>query len=52
MRFAYQEIKLCLTKILPRFKFTATPETPVPIQFAKNSLILTVNSLPIRVERR
>lgn len=52
LRFASTEIKLCLTKILPRFKFTTTTETPVPIQFAKNSLILTVNSLPIKVEKR
>ncbi|KAH9394069.1 Cytochrome P450 3A4 [Tyrophagus putrescentiae] len=52
MRFAYQEIKLCLAKIVPLFRFSPTPETPVPLVFNKGSLILAINSLPMKVERR
>lgn len=43
MRFAYQEIKLCLATIVRKFRFERAPSTPVPIFFNTFELLTTPN---------
>lgn len=52
MRFAYQEVKLCLAKIVRRYRFETAPGTPEKLQFKPGSLLLNVESFPIKVCRR
>ena len=51
MRFAYQEMKLCLAQIVQRFQFDKTPQTKIPIEYTK-MVILTVKNIPLRVSKR
>src|SRR5699024_1680258 len=51
MRFAYQEIKLCLAKIVRSFAFSPTPETQIPLDYNKFGLLSTKN-IPLRVSKR
>lgn len=39
MRFAYQEIRLCLAKIVRQFKFSPTAETKIPMVYNKIGII-------------
>lgn len=52
MRFAYQEIKLCLAKIIRRYRFTTTPDTPEKLSFKPGSLLLNVKSFPLKMSKR
>lgn len=52
MRFAYQEIKLCLAQILTHFKITASASTPSKLTFKPNPLLLIPESIKVNVERR
>lgn len=52
MRFAYQEIKLCLAHLLTRYRFTTTPETPEELTFKPASALLIAEEFPIQVSRR
>ncbi|XP_017462841.1 PREDICTED: cytochrome P450 3A12-like, partial [Rhagoletis zephyria] len=47
MRFAYQEIRLCLAKIVRRFAFERTPETVVPLNYDKIGF-LTCKNIPLK----
>ena len=51
MRFAYQELKLCLAKIVARYKFTVTDNTPKKLVLAKNALQVS-RTFPLKVSRR
>lgn len=52
MRFAYQEIKLCLAKLVLRYKFSAGANTPKKLQFKKGSPLLLPASTTILIDRR
>lgn len=51
MRFAYQEIKLCLARIPMLYKFNKTPETPDKLEFVKMGL-LSVKPFTLSVSKR
>jgi cytochrome P450 len=52
MRFALLEIKLCMTNILRNFRFRIHSTTKVPLQYKKGSPFISVNDLPLAVEKR
>ena len=52
MRFAYQEVKLCLAKIVQRYHFHVTPKTPNKLVFTKGSPLMSATPFPIKVTRR
>ncbi|KAH9394090.1 Cytochrome P450 3A4 [Tyrophagus putrescentiae] len=52
MRFAYQEIKLCLAKVLLRYRFERTEGTPEKLTFKKASPLLNTRTFPAKVVRR
>ena len=53
MRFAYQEIRLCLAKIIRQFRFEPTADTPIPTKFDLSKLgLLSTNTIPLKVSRR
>ncbi len=51
MRFAYQEIRLCLAKIVRDFAFATTPKTKVPLEYNKFGL-LSCKDIPLKVSKR
>jgi len=51
MRFAYQEIKLLLAKMLPKFQFAPTPKTPQVLEFIRFGLLST-KPFPLKVTER
>ena len=51
MRFAYQEIKLCLAKIVSRFRFEPTDGTPEVLTLGKFGLTVA-KTFPLKVIRR
>ena len=51
MRFAYQEMKLCIAKIICQFKFEATSETKIPLDYDKIGFV-TAKNIPLRVSKR
>lgn len=53
MRFAYQELKMCLAAVVGRFRFSATADTP-PVRLSYKKSTLLLNSLPftVRVSRK
>ena len=52
MRFAYQEIHLCLAGLLRKYKFSTTAETPEELTFTKNSALLIAKEFQLKVSRR
>lgn len=52
MRFAYQEIKLCLVKLVCLYQFTRTPKTPDQLTFSKGSPLLVTETFPIGIVKR
>ncbi|KAG8176367.1 hypothetical protein JTE90_018942 [Oedothorax gibbosus] len=52
MRFALLEIKLCMTNILRHFRFRLHSTTKVPLQYKMCSPFISVNELPLAVEKR
>ena len=51
MRFAYQEIKLCLSKVLTHIRISRAPTTPEKPQFAAYKPILFVKPFQVKVEK-
>jgi len=51
MRFAYQEMKLCLAKIIRGYKFETTAETKIPLNYSKIG-ILSAKDIPLKVCKR
>lgn len=52
MRFAYQEIKMFLSKTVPNIKFFPTEKTPKKMWFKPFKPLLNVEPFPIRIEKR
>lgn len=52
MRFAYQEIKLCLATLLRKFRFTLAPSTPAKLTFAKGNSLLVSSPFDLKVQKR
>ncbi|KFM65731.1 hypothetical protein X975_16346, partial [Stegodyphus mimosarum] len=52
MRFALMEIKVCMANILRRYKFIKAETTKEPLQYKLGQGFLSVNSLPLMVEKR
>ena len=55
MRFALQEIKVCLAKIVTQFKFSPSPKTPKKlsiIPFGTMGRPLAVHPFPLKVSKR
>lgn len=52
MRFAYQEIRLCIASIVRKFKFQVTPETPDELKFKLGNGLLVVDPFPLKVSKR
>jgi len=52
MRFAYQEIKLCLATVCRRFRFVATDQTPDRLYFKGAMVMLSSQLFDVRVEKR
>src|SRR5699024_10874787 len=51
-RYAFQNIKLCLAKLLIKFRFEPTPETPRKLNFLPFKFVLTSKPFPIKVSKR
>lgn len=51
LRFAYQEMKLALAYILPRYRFSPAPGTHYPVQFKRGLALFTPTCTDVRVER-
>ncbi len=43
MRFAYQELRLCLAKIVRQYKFAPTAETEIPMVYNKIGIVSAKN---------
>lgn len=52
MRFAYQEIKLCLARVITHFRFRRAPTTKEPVEFRKGAFLITPVTLDLAVEKR
>lgn len=52
MRFAYQEIKLCLARIMRKYRFSCTPDTPQELTFKHGSSLKMADPFVVKVERR
>lgn len=52
MRFAYQEVKICLARLITRFHFVRAPTTKEPVEMRKGAFLMTPVSLDLAVERR
>ncbi|KAH9405750.1 Cytochrome P450 3A4, partial [Tyrophagus putrescentiae] len=52
MRFAYQEIKLCLVKLICRYRFSNTSKTPEELTFSKGSPLLVTETFPVGIAKR
>ncbi len=52
MRFAYQELRLCVASIVRRFRFQPTAETPAELKFKPGSGLLIADPFPLRVVMR
>ncbi|KAJ6220315.1 hypothetical protein RDWZM_006127 [Blomia tropicalis] len=52
MRFAYQEIKLCLATIVRRFRFVPIEQTPEKLIFNRYCFVLTTKPFFLKVEKR
>lgn len=52
MRFAYQEIKLCIAQVIPRFRFSPNANTPKVIKFRKGINLLSPVCSTVSVSRR
>ena len=52
MRFAYQEIKLCLAEIVRKYRFEKNVNTPEKLKYRIGSTFLTVDSLPVDIRLR
>ncbi|KAJ6221922.1 hypothetical protein RDWZM_000467 [Blomia tropicalis] len=52
IRFAYQEIKMCLAQLISRYRFECTPETPDKLQFLNGSIMLNSRPFPVKVIKR
>ena len=51
MRFAYQEIKLCLAQIVRHFQFDMAPQTPDELKF-ESLFLLSCKEIPLKISRR
>ncbi|GFS86374.1 cytochrome P450 3A21 [Nephila pilipes] len=52
MRFALLEIKMCLANLLRNFRLKPHATTKVPLEYKRAAILLTVNELPLTVEKR
>lgn len=52
MRFAYQEIKLLLSKLLIKYRFETVKDTPDRIIFNPAAPILIFKSFPLKITKR
>ena len=52
MRFAYQEMKLLLAKLIRRYRFSNSPNTPTKLSFNPGSLLLNVKPFPLICNKR
>lgn len=51
-RFAYQEIKLCLARVVPKYKVSLAKGMPTKIQFKPNPALLIPLQTDVLIERR
>jgi len=52
MRFALTEAKLGLVSILQKYRFSRSPNTPVPLRFTKNVILLQAKSIHVSIHKR
>ncbi|PRD20811.1 UNVERIFIED_CONTAM: Cytochrome P450 3A7 [Trichonephila clavipes] len=52
MRFALLEIKMCLANLLRHFRLKPHSTTKIPLEYRKGTILLTLNHLPLLVEKR
>lgn len=52
MRFAYQEIKLMLAKVVPKFRFSTCSETDIPLKFKIGGVLLGTQNIKLNIEKR
>lgn len=52
MRFALLEIKMTLAKLILKFKFLKSQNTPTKLVFEQKTQLLTVAEMPIKLEKR
>src|SRR5699024_8144115 len=52
MRFAYQEVKILFAKIVRRYRFLPTADTPKVLEFAPFRPALSFQPFHLKVERR
>ncbi|KAF8783411.1 Cytochrome P450 3A11 like protein [Argiope bruennichi] len=52
MRFALLEIKVCICNLVRHFRLKPHSTTKVPLQYQKGMVLLSVNELPLLLERR
>ena len=52
MRFAYQEIKLCLARLALDYRFNPTPNTPEKLKFLAKFQLIRTNDFQIKLSKR
>lgn len=52
MRFAYQELKMCLSKLILQYKLNVTPKTPNKLKFAPITPLLKTKDIEIQLSKR
>lgn len=52
MRFAFQELKLCLAQLVVRYCFEATAATPEQLTFLKGSIMLNSKAFSVKISKR
>lgn len=52
MRFAYQEIKLCIAQMVKKYRFETTVDTPKILKFAPRSILLQTEQFKLKIQRR
>lgn len=52
MRYAYLEMKYALARLLPRYRFEVTPETPKKLKTLPFKFSTTFEEFPLKVVKR
>ena len=52
MRFAYQEIKLCLARLILNYQFHSTPKTPEKLKITTKFLLSTTPEFQVKISKR
>ncbi len=52
MRFAMEEMKICLAALLENFEFSPAPNTPKELVFQRGTPVLNATEFPLYMTKR